>query len=108
MKGIRESLLKINNPKAGQNRSRCLAELRAAILGERQLLSNLDEARAAGAHAVCLEITRLNRRQPLDVVLKVHKNVLVSSNCSFQLCINVLAISCVPLSQTLCQLLFGS
>ena len=48
-------------------------------MGERQLLCNMDEARVSGAHAMCMEITKLNRQQPLNVVLQMHEDSLVGS-----------------------------
>ena len=95
MTGLQASLLSLEDPLVGGGRAKFMAEVRAAIVAQRQLSSKFDEAKYAATSSLYTHVTEHNLQQPWENVLQVHSDMLVRlSNCC---CANTSNVALVPL-----------
>lgn len=75
--GLKGSVCGLLEPSTKQRHPNYLAEVTAAIMGQRQLRSNLDANEAVVLCGVHAWMTKHNLEQPWERVLAVHEDMLV-------------------------------
>lgn len=79
--GLAASVAALDDPLVGSSRPKYVAEVQAAILGQRRLIATFsNDTNIADLIALHLRVTQHNLQQPWSSVLQAHEGMLVRNS----------------------------